>query len=104
VLSRVGIQVFQRIVGGQFRSIPFTSSPLKTKRFELVAPIHILFVLSSKVKVTTTGIELTSMADVALFTDLSRSSEKIKQAIKLFNKRGQAASSLGEDSSSELDS
>jgi hypothetical protein len=102
-LSRVGIQVFQRIVGPQFRTIPITSSSLKTKKFELVAPIHILFVLSSKIKVTTTGVELTSMADVTLFNDLFRSSERIEQAVKLFSERGLAPAGLEEDSSSELD-
>jgi hypothetical protein len=98
-LSRVGIQVFLRIVGPQFRSIPITSASLKTKKFELMAPIHILFVLSSKVKVTTTGVELTTSGDVTLFNDLSRASEQVRQGIKLFSKRGPATA----DSGTELD-
>lgn len=102
-LSRLGIQVFQRIVGPQFRSIPITPAPLKTKKFELVGPMHILFVLSSKVKVTTTGVELTSLADVILFNDFLRASEQIKQAIKLFSKRGPVMAGVEADSDTELD-
>jgi hypothetical protein len=73
------------------------------KKFELMVPMRILFVPSSKVKVTTTGMELTSSADVALFNDFLRASEQVKQAIKLFSKRGPATAGLEADSSTELD-
>ncbi|KAF8328951.1 hypothetical protein F5887DRAFT_1287968 [Amanita rubescens] len=88
---------FQRIIGPQFRSIPMTTALLQTKMFELMAPIQILYTLTSKVKTTTTGVEMTNATDVALFNDLSRESEKIKQAIKLFNKRRSAATEADGD-------
>ena len=69
--------------------------------FELVAPIQVLYTLSSQVKVMTTGVELTSSTDVTLFNDLSRGTEKIKNSIKLFNKRSRRTITAGVDTGSE---
>jgi len=72
--------------------------------FELVTPIQVLYTLSSPVKVTTTGVELTSPTDVTLFSDLSRKTENIKNAIKLFNKRSQRTVATGVETGSETES
>ena len=71
--------------------------------FELVTPIQVLYTLSSPVKVTTTGVELTSSADVTLFNDLSRRTENIKNAIKLFNKRSRKTNMAGVETGSETE-
>ncbi|KAJ7708424.1 hypothetical protein B0H16DRAFT_1746298 [Mycena metata] len=85
-LSKISVQIFEKLHGAQFRAIPTATAILQTKEFAHIQPINFLCLLSTSPKIVPTGLEL-GLEDAERFKTLSGGLGKLNEALKLFRKR-----------------
>jgi hypothetical protein len=96
-LSKISVQLFEKIHGTQFRSIPSATALLQTKQFAHILPINFLCLLSAVPKLLPTGLEL-GAEDSERFKKLATGEAKFDDAMKLFRKRGKKKAGAEGDS------
>ncbi|KAJ7670785.1 hypothetical protein DFH06DRAFT_980885 [Mycena polygramma] len=96
-LSKISVQLFEKIHGTQFHAIPTATSVLQTRQFAHIPPINFLCVLSSIPKLLPTGLEL-GAEDSDRFKKLSQGLDKFNTAMTLFRKRGKKTTGAGAES------
>ncbi|KAJ7722682.1 hypothetical protein B0H16DRAFT_1334577, partial [Mycena metata] len=89
-LSKISVQIFEKVHGAQFRTIPTATAMLQTKQLAHILPINFLCLLSTSPKVLSTGLEL-SAEDSEHFKTLAGAVDKLNAALKSFRKRGKVA-------------
>ncbi|KAJ7602998.1 hypothetical protein DFH06DRAFT_1350726 [Mycena polygramma] len=99
-LSKISVQLFEKLHGTQSRSIPSATAILQTKQFAHVPPINFLCLLSAVPKLLPTGLEL-GADDSERFKKLSMGLNKFDDAIKLSRKRGKKTAATGVESDSD---
>ncbi|KAJ7907834.1 hypothetical protein B0H13DRAFT_1618080, partial [Mycena leptocephala] len=101
-LSKISVQLFEKIHGTQFRSIPSATALLQTKQFAHILPINFLCLLSAVPKLLPTGLEL-GAEDSERFKKLATGEAKLNDAMKLFRKRGKKAGAEGDSEDDDED-
>ncbi|KAJ7728249.1 hypothetical protein B0H16DRAFT_1331110 [Mycena metata] len=86
-LSKISVQLFEKLHGAQFRSVSTATAMLQTKHFGHIPPINFLCLLSAAPKVGLAGLELAS-EDSERFRILSQGLDKLNAAMVLFRKKG----------------
>ena len=96
MVSNIAVQVFEHMHARQFRCVPEATSHFQTKQFALFRPNLFLCLLSCPPKTSTSGIEL-GQEDSERFKSLFSHKDKLKEAMRLFNKHGQGHGGVLED-------
>ncbi|KAJ7245055.1 hypothetical protein C8J57DRAFT_1009919, partial [Mycena rebaudengoi] len=86
-LSKISVQLFEKIHGTQFRSIPTATGVLQTKQFAHIPPVNFLCLLSAVPKLVPSGLAL-GADDSDRLKKFSPGLDKFNEAMVLFRKRG----------------
>ncbi|KAJ7242483.1 hypothetical protein C8J57DRAFT_1084298 [Mycena rebaudengoi] len=101
-LSKISVQLFEKIHGTKFRSIPTATGVLQTKQFAHIPPVNFLCLLSAVPKLVPSGLAL-GADDSDRFKKFSPGLDKFNEAMVLFRKRGKKAAGTGDDSDDDID-
>jgi len=97
-ISNIGVQVFEHLLGSQFREIP-SAQALHVKRWDFLPPQAFLSLLVRIPEVIPIGLKISS-ADMDLFRAIQHNTGALVNALKAFNSRSKTVAT---DDADEID-
>lgn len=84
--SYIDVQIYERVVGSQFRTVPEATSLLQTVQFAKIRSHEFLCILQGLPNISDSDVSL-SGTDTKVFDTFKAEQPKIKKAMELFGKR-----------------